>query len=389
MSELTLDGNALLDHAERMSGLHDWGEEAFREPLDLLVRSLNEEAGLNARAREVLAKRLADTLLQRLRLIEDRKILPDLAKAPIRRPIFVTGNGRSGTTLLHNLLSLAPGRRGVTLWELMRPSPPPEAASFDTDPRIDEVERWLEAQGFKSAGAMAKHPFGATRLEECSMGLELALVSGYWGAIADVPTYTAYREACDFHAPYRFHKMLLQHLSLRGPPGDLALKAPEHMFHLPELLDIYPDAIIVTIHRDPARSIASLISIVGQMRGLFTDQTDIEAVKQSRFGYHRIMNRLRAIQSELARPGRFFDVQFVDLNQDPVSTIERLCGEIGLPFTAEYSRRIEAYMTERPRNQHGMHRYSLDDYGLSFADIDGAFEPYIRDNNVRLERDGP
>lgn len=387
MPKLTLDADALLDHAERSTRLHDWGEDGFREPLGLLVRSLNEEAGLNERARPVLAKRLADTLAQRLRLIEDRKRLPGLADIPINRPIFVTGNGRSGTTLLHNLLALAPGRRGVTLWEMMRPSPPPRAESYETDPRIDEVEGWLADQGFKSSSAMAKHPFGAARLEECSTGLELALVSGYWGAIADLPTYTAYREAGDFHAPYRFHRMLMQQLTWRGPPGDLALKAPEHMFHLPELIDVYPDAIIVTIHRDPARSIASLISIVAQMRGLFTDQVDMEAVKQSRFGYHHIMNRLREIRGQIGRPGQFFDVQFADLNRDPVATIEQLFGQVGLPFTEDYRRRIQAYMAERPRNLHGMHRYSLEDYGLSFEDIDQAFEPYIRDNRVQLERD--
>jgi hypothetical protein len=183
--------------------------------------------------------------------------------------------------------------------------------------------------------------------------------------------------------------MVLQHLCWQGPPGDLVLKAPEHMFHLPELLEIYPDAIVVTIHRDPARSIASLISIVAQMRGLFTDRLDVDAVKDSRFGYHRIMNRLRNIRAEIGKPDQFFDVQFTDLDTDPVGTIEHLFGETGLPMTDEYRGRISTYMTEHPRAKHGMHRYSLADYGLTFSDIDAAFAPYIHDNAVRLERDRP
>jgi hypothetical protein len=384
MSELLLDAERLLRHAEHATGVSDWGDDAFRTPLDLLVRSLREEANLNGRASGVLARRLADSLAQRLRLIEDRKRWPALAEVPVRRPIFVTGNGRSGTTLLHNLLSLMPGRRGLALWEMMRPSPPPEAAGYDSDPRIDAVESWLAAQGFKSASAMAKHPFGATRLEECSTILELALVGGYWGAVANIPTYTAYREQSDLRAAYRFHRMVLQHLSWRGPAGDLVLKAPEHMFHLPELLDVYPDAIVVVIHRDPARSIASLISIVAQMRGLFTDRLDLDAVVDSRFGYHRIMNRLRDIRAGIGRPGQFFDVQFADLDHDPLGTIEQLMDEIGLGVTDAYRDRIAAYMAAHPRT--GLHRYALEDYGLSFADIDRAFAPYIRENGVRLER---
>lgn len=386
MSDPILNTDSLLRGAEQATGMSDWGENAFRHPLGLLVRSLNEEAALNARGRGMLTQRLAATLVQRLQLIEDRKRLPGLAEVPIRRPIIITGNGRSGTTLLHNLLTLGPRLRGLTLWEMMRPSPPPEAATYDSDPRIDEVERLLAAQGFKSASAMAKHPFGAVRMEECSTILELAAVGGYWGAIANLPTYTAYRETCDFHAHYRFHKLVLQHLLWHGPQGGAVLKAPEHMFHLPELLDTYPDAIVIFIHRDPARSIASLVSIVAQMRGLFTDRMDLEAVKQSRFGYHGIMNRLHEIRAQIDEPGRFHDVQYLDLDADPAGTIERLYDRIGLEFTAEYRIGIEAYMAQHPRNKHGMHRYSLADYGLSFADIDRAFEPYIRHNDVRLER---
>ena len=45
-------------------------------------------------------------------------------------------------------------------------------------------------------------------------------------------------------------------------------------------------------------------------------------------------------------------------------------------------------MAENPRNRFGQHRYALQDYGLTFADIDQAFGPYIADNRVMLEGRG-
>jgi hypothetical protein len=382
-----LDRAALQTAAEESTGLTDWGDPHFFDSADILLASLRDEAKLSAKGEDELAQRILETMRQRLRLIADRKRWPAIADVRIERPIIITGNGRSGTTLLHNLIASAPGHRGVQYWEMMRPSPPPEAETYATDPRIEEIESILARQGFKATSAMAKHAFGAARMEECTTTLELAGVGGYLGAVANVPTYTRYRETTDFRAPYRLHRMVVQQLAWRGPGGRLVLKAPEHMFHLPELLETYPDAMIVFAHRDPARSIASLISIVAQMRGLFTDAVDVEAVKTSRFSYHTIMNRLHGIRETLAKPGRFFDVQFVELNADPLGTLEKLYDQMEIEFTGEHGKRLESYMRANPRHLHGQHRYGLEDYGLSFEEIDRAFAPYIADNGVILERE--
>ena len=117
---VALEEESLLEAATRATGLDDWGDNDFREPLALLIRSLREHGNLNTAGLRALADRLLQTLCQRLRVIDDRKKNPDIAAQTIEQPIFVTGNGRSGTTLLHNLLSHNDNHRAARLWEMMR-----------------------------------------------------------------------------------------------------------------------------------------------------------------------------------------------------------------------------------------------------------------------------
>jgi len=386
MDAQRFDPAALMAEAQEETGLSDWGDEAFREPLSILCESLETEAGLNARGRDRLRRRLVGDLAQRLGVVADRTREPAIAQVALPAPIIVTGNGRSGTTLMHKLLALDPAHRPVLLWETRRPSPPPEAAHWLDDPRIEEIERELADDGYKQPDAMARHHFGADQPEECSTTLALACVGGIYGAMARTPTYTAYRETADFHAAYGFHRSVLQALMFRGRGGRLVLKAPEHMFHLPELLATYPDAVVVQMHRDPARVIPSLISIVAKMQSFYADEVDVAAIRRMRMGYSDIMNRLPAIRAGLDRPGRFFDMQYLDLEEDQIGAVRGLYAAMGLAFTGAYQARLEGFIARNPRNRFGAHAYSLADYDLTLADIDRAFGPYIEANGVRLER---
>jgi sulfotransferase family protein len=380
------DPDALVAEAEEGAGLADWGDPGFRPALDVLCASLEDEARLNAQGRERLRARLAGDLVQRLRVIDDHARIAGLSDVPITAPIIVTGNGRSGTTLIHKLLAECEGHRSVLSWEMRRPSPPPKAETWSIDARIAELEAEFQADGYKAPEAMAKHQFGADQADECSTLLELACVGGIYGAMARTPSYTAYRETLDFAAPYRFHRMVLQELLFAGPQGRMVLKAPEHMFHLPELLATYPDAIVIQMHRDPARVIPSLISVVAKMQGFYTDTVDVDTIRDLRMSYAGILNDLPDIRAGLDAPRRFIDVQFLDLMDDPVGTLARVHDEAGLDFSAGSRTAIERYMTANPRGKFGEHRYELSDYGLSLAAIDEAFGPYIDHCGVRLER---
>lgn len=115
-----LNTDTLLAAAKAATGLEDYGDETlparFAQAVDLLRKAGMDEAGRRAAAEVCLW-----LLTSRLEFFEDRRRYP-VGEERIERPIFATGEPRSGTTLLHALLSVDPNARALRFWEVMYPS---------------------------------------------------------------------------------------------------------------------------------------------------------------------------------------------------------------------------------------------------------------------------
>ena len=112
-----LDTGALLARAKAETGFSDWGDDSFEERLGLAVNHINsipmDEAG-----RKAAAENINWLLTDRLKFFNDRKVYP-LDQEVIERPMFATGEPRSGTTLMHALMSVDPDARApgfAALW---------------------------------------------------------------------------------------------------------------------------------------------------------------------------------------------------------------------------------------------------------------------------------
>src|SRR3984893_15659000 len=131
-SEMVVD--ELIEQARRRTGLERFDRETFREGLGILVSDINRDERpepLVERTREVLIKALIDRL-KATAYLEGR---PELLERPIKRPVFVFGIPRTGTSLLSNLLAADPAHRSPLTWEIDDPVPPPTAATLYSDPR--------------------------------------------------------------------------------------------------------------------------------------------------------------------------------------------------------------------------------------------------------------
>ena len=102
---LSLDPEFLLAAATTETGLSDFGDDAFRERLDVLTRAFREEAGLSPQGVVATYAQLTQHLKNRL-LVEDLlRRHPEIHDVRIERPIIICGLPRTGTTHLHNLIS--------------------------------------------------------------------------------------------------------------------------------------------------------------------------------------------------------------------------------------------------------------------------------------------
>src|SRR5690242_7632311 len=148
-------------YAERAcdaTGLTDFGEPTWQEGLERYAAALTDDADLNELGVALAEGEIVNYLSDRLRIVEERRVHPEIAGAAVVPPIVIVGQARTGTTILHDLLAQDPATRAPLTWEVDRPCPPPEAATYDSDPRIAEVDATLEGVDLVIPGFRAMHP---------------------------------------------------------------------------------------------------------------------------------------------------------------------------------------------------------------------------------------
>ena len=376
----------LLDAAEKQTGLNNWGDKSFLQPLRVLVDSVINESMLGEEAKLGTFSRLTNLLANRLRLENDREKNPAIAEEVICKPIIILGLPRSGTTQLHALLAQDPQSRTPKLWEMMMPSPPPESATYDTDSRVAMVNQILEERGLMTEEMRAIHPFHAQLPEECSNIFEHCFLSLNFSATIPLPSYRKFRESTDYGSVYEFHRQFLQHLQWKCPGARWVLKAPEHLLHLDALLKTYPDAIVVQTHRDPRKVMPSnldlVINLANQSGSARNDITEIlrdECLHNWSYGAEKTM----ALRADASVNAHCLDIQFNEIVKKPLETVGKIYAFAGIDYTDDIRGRIDRFLNEDTASKHGKHDYSAEALGLNVPEIDQLFANYIARYEVR------
>ena len=375
---INLDPGELVEAARRRTGLDDFGGEDFMPALRELMASCDREADLNLVGRLAARSDASRILRNRLRVQADRTRHPAIAAQEIRRPLVVVGLPRSGTTLLHRLLSQDPANRVPLTWESMLPSPPPERATYRTDRRIEFADRQVGWFLRIAPHFQRIHPVGARLAEECVMLMSHSFASYQFDTMYRIPSYQAWLERQDLHGAYAIHRRLLQHLQWRCPGERWVLKAPNHLFALPTLVETYPDLNLIWTHRSPAEVIPSLASLCTELRRVFSDsvvprKTGPEVTRVWADGLAR---GLSALDRGVLPAGRVCHVSYESLATDAVSEVRRLYAHFDLPFTAAFEHRLRIFLQEFPRGRFGRHEYSMAAFGLDPGEERRRYQAY-------------
>lgn len=378
-SLVKFDAEALMEEACQKTGLSDFGEPDFLEPLRLLLDACEQEADLSMVGRLAVKSETIRLLTNRLRLIQDRKTIPEISQEPIDAPIVILGLPRTGSTLLHNLFAQDPEIRVPRMWEMMVPSPPPGHPDSRSEPRIRLTNKLLKGFYWVAPQFKVVHPMTALDPTECVTIMSHSFMSAQFQSTYHIPTYQKWLESGNLRPAYREHRQFLQHLQWGSTTRPWVLKAPPHIFSLEALLGIYPDARIVQTHRDPAAVLGSVASYDVILRQAFSrrvhpHQIGQEALSQWATAIQRAMN-VRDAQS--TNTHRFHDVYYRDLSKDPLGTVRRLYTFLGLDLTETAERNMKSFLINHPKHKHGVHRYSLSHYGLTKEEVASHFKSYI------------
>jgi Sulfotransferase family len=359
----------LMDAAKTQTGLDDFGEDSFREGLEILVRSLRDEARLNARGEAVIYPRLIGHLANRLQIEDWYRRHPETDDVAIEAPLFGLSLPRTGSTALSFLLAQDPGVRYLRQWESSQPCPPPSTVE-GRDPRV-------QAAGGEHVGTKEHVPSDINGPMECLDLMALDFKTQMYHAFARIPTYAAWVNAADLTSTYLYERRVLKLLQWGEAPRPWRLKTPAHMLWIDYLARAFPDARFVMTHRDPTDVLLSVADVYADISGTFTDHVDglyigRVNVEQWSTGIDRVI-KFR----ENGGDDRFYDIDFRAMRADPIGEVGGLYRWLGQPVTGEFESRMRQWWELNAANREPSPHSDPATYGLDLDQIRPLFADYV------------
>lgn len=377
--------DAILEGARQATGLDDFGDGAWRDHFRMLLRAYEEESKLTEAGAQMVQGEIGGALAARLQCQAAWKRDPSILRSEIRRPLFILGLPRSGTTALHWLLAQDPANQVLEYWIASAPRPRPPRAGWEAEPAFQAAIGVLEWVYQTDPDLKSIHVMEADGPEECRHLFVQSFLDHTFDSNASIPGYTKYFEAQDMRAAYERHRDVLKLVGSPTPDKRWVLKYPAHMRELDTLLQVYPDACIVQTHRDPVKVLPSICSLVTGWRSLYEGSADAKAIGAWQLDmYESMINHSMDVRAQ-HDPAQFYDFDFRELITDPVAAIERMYAHFGIDATPESSARMRGWIAANPQGKHGGHKYTLGEFGLVEGEIRERFARYAQRFGVEAE----
>ena len=328
------------------------------------MQAVDAEADLHLAGRILTRAEFLRYLETRLRIVDWLRSHPEVEDEKIDRPVFITGYGRSGTTILFEVLSQDPQFRTAQKWEAARPVPPPEEATYRTDPRIAKAENLNTLLQAVSPEHDSKHKAAADLPVE-SLELEyLTFLSEVFPMIMHVPTYGAYLRSKDQTSTFAWQRKILQLLQSRFRRKHWLMKSPTHLLHLEKYMSVFPGMRLILTHRDPVVTADSTTSFVGTLywqrtrNNLWGDgEIDTGVLEYAEARAKPWGDVIAMIEDGRIAKGSYANFHYDRFCADPIAEVQSLYDQLGMTLTAETADKMRAFLAAKTKGVYGKHEY--------------------------------
>jgi Sulfotransferase family len=362
--------NEILEAAVAQTGLDDFGDDSFREGLEILLASLRDEARLNDRGDAFIHQRIVGYLGQRLQVEDWYRRHPDIDEVPIDAPLIGLGLPRTGSTALSLLLAQDPDVRYLRRWESSQPCPPPST--------VQGADARIPADDGEMVGTRRHVPGDIHGPMECHELMALDVKSHIFQSFAQIPSYSAWLvEKADLTSTYAYQRRVMKLLQWGEPTRPWRLKCPSHVVWLDHLDRVFPDAKFVMTHRDPTDVILSVADLYADIIGTFTDQIDRPYIGRLNVEHWSSgMDRTLQFRAGSA-DARFYDIDFRAMQADPIGEVQGLYAWLGEPVGDEFELRMQSWWTQAAAEREPSTHADPAQFAIDLDELRPRFAQYV------------
>lgn len=335
----------------------------WRTGLERFCGSAADDGRLNALGARTIGDQAASKLVAGARVATHPKVVGDTDD--LLPPIVITGGWRTGTTFLFRLLATDPRLRAPLPIDLTRPWRVAGLTPDERETLLTKIDGHPNPLHVLNPTLRSVHDHGNRLAEECVLALGADMRS--WGLSSTVRLegYTTWLADQDMSTAYREYRRLLGLLD-DGDGRRFVLKAPAHTPELRTLVDTFPGAVVVHLHRDIVETIASGASLFAVFRTTYSDHVDPIDVGRFQADQTELwLRRAIAYQDDPApKNATIIDLAYSELVASPTKVISLIYEAVGLEPPADADAFVEAYNQAQPRHAHGKHSYVPEDFGL-------------------------
>ena len=353
------------------------GEDDFKEPLSILLNDYSNASSLTRLGALTFENGIKEKLRARAKLLNFVNS-NDLEEPS--SPIIISGLPRSGTTYLFDLMYCFEEFRSPLTWELFEMMP---VAQSQYQRAYKQLKTELRLALFRALvpNLMNIHHMKSNLPEECQLITALDFKSISFAYSARVPNYQHFIGHCDYSSAFMWHKRFLQAMETTKKPNYWLLKDPCHIQHIEEILNLYPDAKFVFIHRNPIEVIGSISSLTFNLRSAFSKRVDSVGLgRELLLFWGHACNEFLTQRHQIPE-SNIVDINFLDFTNDPIGAIEVIFTKFNIDLNKETRERMLSF-AEQKTQLSLKHKYSLGEFGLNDDKVNKVFSTYRNEFNL-------